>query len=41
MTPQPNATGVCYRSAFGEWICKLSDINMPASSSKEGVGGPR
>lgn len=40
-TPQPNATGVCYRTTFGDWTCLLSDTQNGSTGSQENVPGPK
>jgi hypothetical protein len=38
-TEQPHASGICYRNAFGDWVCKFMDINGKTSNACPGTGG--
>ena len=36
---QPHASGICYRNAFGDWVCKFMDINATQTNACSGGGG--
>jgi len=40
LTPHPRATGVCYRTTFGDWDCEMTDPSA-LSPTRQGVAPPR
>ena len=38
--PQPQAQGICYRTTFGDWKCKMFDRVTDSSVAKMRVGPP-
>jgi len=39
--PQPKAEGICYRTTFGDWSCKMFDRVTDASMTKMHVPPPK
>ena len=39
LTPQPQATGICYKDTFSDWHCRMSDV-AHASDRKSHVPPP-
>jgi hypothetical protein len=39
--PNPEATGVCYKTTFGDWNCVMSDFMIGSSSKREYVAPPK
>ena len=37
---EPTATGVCYKTGFGDWRCSLGTTPLP-SAAQTGIPGPR
>lgn len=37
----PNATGVCYKTTFGDWNCKMNDFTTGSKSEPTRVGPPK
>ena len=38
---QPQATGSCYKTSFGDWSCGMIDANNPSSARRFNVAGPK
>lgn len=38
---QPHAQGICYKSTFGEWVCRMKDPTVGWSSAQTGVAPPK
>ncbi|MDO7845839.1 hypothetical protein Q5H92_05685 [Hymenobacter sp. M29] len=39
--PQPHASGLCYRTTFGDWVCKMIDTSAPAMAIQNNVAPPQ
>lgn len=39
--PQPQAQGICYRTTFGDWSCKMFDRVTSAEAAKMRVAPPK
>lgn len=39
--PNPEATGVCYKTTFGDWNCVMSDHMIGSGSKREYVAPPK
>lgn len=36
-----HASGLCYRTTFGDWVCKMVDTSAPAMSTQQNVAPPQ
>ena len=36
-----NASGACYRTTFGDWVCKMNDMNDSPSDRQHNIGPPQ
>jgi hypothetical protein len=39
--PAPHASGLCYRTTFGDWTCKMIDTSAPSMASQRDVAPPQ
>jgi hypothetical protein len=39
----PQASGVCYKTSFGDWACRMASVDpvQDLSGKKTGIAGPR
>ncbi|MDO7852048.1 hypothetical protein [Hymenobacter convexus] len=37
----PHASGLCYRTTFGDWVCKMIDTSAPAMAIQNNVAPPQ
>lgn len=38
---QPHAQGVCYKTSFGDWRCRMADLDNSLTVLRRGVAPPR